>query len=94
MPRPASQWPVYFAKRSVKGRLVSMKPGDVFLSQDMQYIRALGPSFGVPDSRTQDFSALDYVQVLDVGTRVNAAAILGQRMTLKKAQAFLEASDG
>lgn len=94
MPRPADHWPVYFAKRPLKAKMVNYKAGDLFKMQDVGYIRALGPGFGVANSRDLPFAELDYVQILDVGTRPMATAIVSQGLTLNKAKQLLGGLDG
>ena len=96
MPRPDAEfaWPVYFAKRPLVAKRITLQAGQMFPLQDKGYIRGLGAAYGVPDAATRPFSELDYVDMLNVRTDEMAKAIQDNGLNLTAAKKLLGEPSG
>ena len=81
MARTDLSYPMYFAEKPLKGLRVSYRKGDAFEIQTKDYVRALGPQYGVPDAATLPFSELPYVRIVNVRSRGMAEQVRQQAMT-------------
>jgi hypothetical protein len=89
MPRLEPAWPVYFVTKALEGRRVSYRPGDLAEVQTKDYVRSLGPAFGVPDAHRRAIADLPYIKVLNVRSRSMAEQVKQQGLKLKDAAKLL-----
>lgn len=74
-------WPLFFAKRPLKARNLTIRVGEPFPFQDIRVIQGYGAAYGVPDAHTKSASELDYVEVIDVHDQELARHVMQQRLT-------------
>ncbi len=91
MARSEIAWPVYFAAKSVSGSHLSIREGDRLPIQTKQFVRDLGPAFGVPNAADLPFDQLDYVRVVNVRSQVMAEQIRQQGLGHKQAAKLVTA---
>ena len=79
-------WPLYFAKRPLTAKRITLKKGEPFPIQDKGYIRGLAAAFGVPNADRVRFSELDYVEMVDVQSLEKGRHILERGLTAEQAR--------
>ena len=90
-----SGWPIFFAKRALKAKNITIRAGEPFPYQDLKVIQGFGEAYGVKDAHLKSAAELDYVEVVDVHARQMAHHVLQQGLmaaTVKKTLAA-EVSD-
>lgn len=91
MARAVAAWPAYFATKGLVGKHFAIRKGDLFFMQSKDYIRALGPAYGVPDAATKPFSELPYVRTVNVGSPAMFNQIRAQALSLEQAEKLVGA---
>jgi hypothetical protein len=92
--RPDMAWPLYFAKRPIRGARISIEKGQLFPLQDKAFIKGVGGAAGCKDSWARHFADLPYVETLNVHTEALARAIHDQGLDIGKARELVEGSHG
>lgn len=87
-------WPLYFARREIRGRRLVIRRGHLFPTEDKLTIRGFGRALGVEDADRRPFDALPYVQVLDVRSEEMARHVRERGLTYDQARKLLEGGDG
>lgn len=86
-------WPMYFLTKPLVGKRVSYKAGDLAEIQTKDYLRALGPAYGVKDADRMPFSTLPYVKVLNVCSAERMAQIKQQGLSYEQARKLVGSVD-
>jgi len=76
-----SGWPIFFAKRALKAKNITIRVGEPFPYQDIRVIQGFGEAYGVKDAMSKSAAELDYVEVVDVHDRQMAKHVLQQGLT-------------
>jgi hypothetical protein len=87
-------WPMYFITKPLVGKRVTYKAGDMAEIQTKDYVRALGPAFGVKDADRMPFAKLPYVKVLNVCSAERLGQIKQQGLNYEQARKIVGGTDG